>query len=572
MGWFAVVVAGLAMTPSLHAQIAQPGPVVRPPTNAGRELEAAKPQQPAVQKKDEDVLQRPDAAQRAAAPAGPTILVKGFRITGNTVFSDDELQAILKPYVGQQLGTEQLLDAAEQVKNRYKDAGYFLTQVFIPPQEVPDGVVALRIVEAHIGKTRADVQSARVKPELVDGYMGLLPSGSAVTEQAVERPLLLLNDLPGIKVNSVLKPGASFGEADLDVKVVDEGPAFNGDAYLDNSGNEATGMVRVGADVGADGLLGFGERWTLGGMVTEHNGVNLVRAGVTTPVGTLGTKLTLSATSLNYKVVGEDFQKLQADGYAYVASGFFQHPLIRSRNTNVFLLFGLDLKAVNDRALSGAVQNDRHLVIGNLGVTGDFRDSYFGGSLNSYTATFYPGQNDIRTPDAKARDQLASGHHTAGHFEHLNGDFQRLQAITSSTSLLLSMRGQVAFENLDSTEKGSLGGPHGVRAYAVGDGVGDDLFQSTLELRQTIPGWSLFGSPFVFSAFVDGGRVRNWHDPLSTDNNNTFTLGGYGLGVNLTTRDNFQFRLDVAAKINGLTLPGSDNRDPRAWATLQKWF
>jgi hemolysin activation/secretion protein len=570
MGWAAVVVAGLAITPSLHAQIARPGNGL--PTNAGRELEAAKPQQPAVQKKDEDVLQHPGSTPRATAPAGPTILVKGFRLTGNTVFGEAELQAVLKPYVGQQLGTEQLLDAAEQVKNRYKDAGYFLTQVFIPPQEVPDGIVTLRIVEAHIGKTKADVQSQRVKPGLVDGYMALLPSGSAVTEQAVERPLLLLNDLPGIRVNSVLKPGASFGEADLDVKVVDEGNTFNGDAYLDNSGNEATGMVRVGADVGADGLLGFGERWTLGGMVTEHDGVNLVRGGVTVPVGTMGTKLTLSATSLNYKVIGEPFVNAHADGYAYVASGFFQHPLIRSRNTNLFLLFGLDLKALNDRTLSGAVEDDRHLVIGNFGVTGDFRDSYFGGSLNSYTATFYPGENVIETPGVKEADQSSNGHHTAGHFEHLNGDYQRLQAITSTTSLLFSMRGQLAFENLDSSEKGSLGGPHGVRAYAVGDGVGDDLFQSTLELRQTVPALTVFGTPLQFSAFIDGGRVKNWHNPVPGDVNNTFTLGGYGAGVNLTTRDNFQFRLDVAAKINGLTLPGSDNRNPRAWVTVQKWF
>jgi hemolysin activation/secretion protein len=564
MGWFAIAVAGLASALPAHAQLA--------PTNAGRELEAVKPQQPQVQKKDADVLPRTESAQRAAAPGGPTVQVKGFLITGNTVFGDAELQAILKPYVGQSLGTEQLLDAAEQIKNRYKDAGYFLTQVFIPPQQVPDGIISLRVVEAHIGNTHAEVQSTRVKPELVDGYMGLLPSGTAVTEQSVERPLLLLNDLPGIKVNSVLKPGASFGEADLDVKVVDEGHTFTGDAYIDNSGNEATGMVRIGADVGANGLLGFGESWALGGMITEHDGVNMVRGAVTAPVGSMGTKLTLSATSLNYKVIGEDFQKLQADGYAYVGSGFFQHPLVRSRNTNLFLLFGLDLKIVNDRALAGQVQNERHLVVGNLGVTGDFRDQYFGGSLNSYTATFYPGQNEIVTPESRLRDEIANGHHTAGHFEHFNGDFQRLQAITSTTSLLLSARGQIALENLDSSEKASLGGPHGVRAYAVGDGVGDDLFQSTLELRQRVPGWTLLGAPFVFSAFIDGGRVKGWHDPVATDKDYAVTLGGYGLGVNLTSRDNFQLRLDVAAKINGLTLPGSDNRDPRAWATLQKWF
>ncbi|MBC7663603.1 MAG: ShlB/FhaC/HecB family hemolysin secretion/activation protein, partial [Caulobacter sp.] len=152
------------------------------------------------------------------------------------------------------------------------------------------------------------------------------------------------------------------------------------------------------------------------------------------------------------------------------------------------------------------------------------------------------------------------------------GDYQRLQAITDTTSALLSMRGQLAFQNLDTSEKASLGGPHGVRAFAVGDGVGDDVFQGTVELRQRVPAWTLWNAPFVLSAFVDGGRVKDFHDPLSTDNQNMKTLGGYGLGLNLTSRDNFQFRLDVAHRINKSDLPGSDNRMTRAWASLQKWF
>ena len=158
-------------------------------------------------------------------------------------------------------------------------------------------------------------------------------------------------------------------------------------------------------------------------------------------------------------------------------------------------------------------------------------------------------------------------------FEHLDGDIQRLQAVTETTSVLLSMRGQLAFQNLDTSEKSSLGGPRGVRAFAVGDGVGDDVFQGTVEVRQRIPAWTLFNAPFILSAFVDGGRVKNWHDPLvNTDNDNLHTLGGYGLGLNLTSRDNFQFRLDVAHRINKANLQGSDNRKTRAWASLQKWF
>ena len=568
LGYVVVALAGLNAAP-LFAQTAPPN------ANAGRALESSTPPQPREIKKDANVLPPAEPARAASTgDTGPTLLVKGFQITGNTIFTSEELLALVRPWVGKPAGTDQLLDAAEAIKNRYKDAGFFLTQVFVPAQEVPDGIVTLRVLEARIGETHAEVNTERVTPAIVDGYMRLLPKGAAVTEQNVERPLLLLNDLPGLKVSSVLRPGASTGEADLLVKVADDGKTFGGDGYVDNAGNESTGYVRVGADLVANGLLGQGESWTLGGLATEHNGVDIVRGGVTAPVGPYGTKATASLTYLHYNVL--KLTDLHADGYAAVGSLMVQHPVVRSRNFNLFAVAGADLKDLDDRTVYGTVHNERFLYIGHLGVTGDFRDERFGGSLNSFTLTLNAGDNRIQTSESLVNDLRPDfGHKTSGMFEHLDGDYQRLQAITETTSVLLSMRGQLAFQNLDTSEKSSLGGPHGVRAFAVGDGVGDDVFLGTVELRQRVPAWSLFNAPFVLSAFVDGGRYKNWHDPLTglnADTNNVHTLGGYGLGLNLTSRDDFQFRLDVARRINRSDLPGSDNRKTRAWASLQKWF
>jgi len=567
LGYVVVALANLGMAPSLMAQTAPPN------ANAGRALESTTPAQPQELKKDANVLPPVDATRAPAGADGPTLMVKGFQLTGNTIFGTDELLALVRPWVGREAGTDQLLDAAEAIRNRYKDAGFFLTQVLVPAQEVPNGIVTLRVVEARIGETHAEVDTQRVGPAIVDGYMKLLPKGTAVTEQSVERPLLLLNDLPGVKVTSVLRPGAETGEADLVVKVVDEGRSFGGDGYVDNAGNESTGEVRIGADLVANGLLGMGESWTLGGLVSQQNGVDLVRAGVTAPVGPYGTKATASFTDLNYKVLGARFKSLDADGDAMVGSLNVQHPMIRSRNFNLFAVGGGDVKSLDDRTSSGENHDKRVLVIGHVGITGDFRDEYFGGSLNSFTLTLNGGDNKIKTASELQKDNdPIGGHKTSGGFEHIDGDYQRLQAVTDTTSVLLSMRGQIAFQNLDTSEKSSLGGPHGVRAYAVGDGVGDDIFQGTLELRQRVPAWTLLNAPFVMSAFVDGGRVKNWHDPLSTDTGNLQTLGGYGLGLNMTSRDDFQFRLDVARRINKGDLPGSDNRKTRAWASLQKWF
>jgi hemolysin activation/secretion protein len=571
-----VAAAALAASSSLFAQNAAPPPPPAPPTNAGRELEAAKPP-PAPVKPDTDVLPQTEQPSRPPPSGTGTILVNGFKITGNSIFSDDALQAIVKPYVGQRLNADQLLDVADAIKDRYKQAGYFLTQVFVPPQSVPDGIVALRVVEARVGTVHADVVSRRVRESQVQGYMALLKPGEPVTEQDIERPLLLAKDLPGVQVSSVLKPGAELGSADLDVTVRDSGSAFHGDGYIDNQGNIATGLTRVGADLVANGLLGLGESWILGALMTGggdtwDGGVELARAGVTAPIGPYGTKATATVTDLHYQVSGSGFQDLHADGWAYVASLLLQHPLERSRNVNLQLVGGFDVKYVNDRQQSGVDQDDRHLGVVNLGVTGDFRDGYLSGALNTYTAALYAGHDAIVTPTAARADRSASGHDTAGDFEHVNVDFRRLQSVSDFTSLLVAVRAQVAFQNLDESEKASLGGPYGVRAYAVGDGAGDDVVMGTVELRRGVPGWSLQGAPFIASAFIDVGHFKTWHDPNATDRDNARTLTGAGVGVAWTRRDDFQLRCDIAQKINRVSLQGSDRRDVHFWASLQKWF
>jgi hemolysin activation/secretion protein len=562
-----VAAAALAASSPLLAQNAAPPP----PTNAGRELEATKPPPPPT-RPDAEALPAAGSTAQPATGSAATVLVKGFRITGNTVFSEDALQAIVSPFVGKQLTADQLLDAADAIKDRYKAAGYFLTQVFVPPQSVPDGIVSLRVIEAHVGKVQGQVDSRRVRESQVQGYLGLLQPGEAVTEQDIERPLLLIKDLPGVQVSSVLKPGAGVGDADLDVTVHDTGRTFTGDAYLDNAGNNATGLARLGADLYANGLLGLGESWLLSGLYTDGGGVELMRGGVTAPVGPYGTKVTATVTDLHYQVIGREFQGLAADGWAYVGSLLLQQPLQRSRNVNLLLVGGFDLKYVDDRQQNGATQDDRHIPAFNVGVTGDFRDAWLAGALSTYTASLYAGDTKIMTPAARRADFGNSGHHTAGAFQHVDLDFQRLQSLNDRTSLLVALRGQAAFQNLDQSEKASLGGPHGVRAYGVGDGAGDDLFMGTLEVRRQVPRLDLLGAPFFASAFYDVGRFRTWHDPLAIDIGNAETLSGAGVGLDWSLKNDFQLRCDIAQKINAVTLPGNDRRDLHVWASFVKWF
>jgi hypothetical protein len=292
-GAIALAAACLAASQSAHGQTSAGTPLS--PVYPGRVLETlAAKATPADAERHAAGTNRPDGAGGGAGDDGATLLVTGFRITGNTVFAEGELQPLLAPWVGKRLGTDALLDAAQALRGRYQDAGYFLTQVFVPAQRPEGGIVTLRVVEARLGKARTQVDSQRVDAARVEGYMRLLPEGSAITEQDVERPLLLISDLPGVQLESTLSPGAAPGEADLLVTVKDSPHAIKGDMYVDNQGTSQTGRIRVGADLGLEGPAGLGEAWWLGGIASEGGGVKAVRAAVTLPVGDHGTKATLS--------------------------------------------------------------------------------------------------------------------------------------------------------------------------------------------------------------------------------------------------------------------------------------
>jgi hemolysin activation/secretion protein len=537
-----------------------------PPT-AGSVLESVK-EVPAAPKPADQVLEKQAEPAKAPAPvaAGATVKVTGFRFTGNTVYNEAQLAALLADYKGKDLNLDGLNEAAEVIKSHYRQNEYFLAQAVLPPQEIKDGMVVIQVVEGSIGKTNIKMaDNARLKEGVARRYMdAMLPAGAMITETSIEKPLLLLNDLPGVTIRSTLRPGAQAGEADVDVVVGDEGKRLAGDAQLDNWGNRNSGKLRLTGNLEARNLTGYGDLLSLRLMLAEDQGTSLGRLSYTMPVGSKGTKVTASYSDLSYEL-GEAFADLDADGEAKVASLLALHPFKRSRNSNLFGMLGFDNKRLADRQGGGTSEDKRR--VNNLwaGVTGDFRDDRAGGALNTYTVALTTGDVDIATADT------LDTYDTEGRFTKLNASYQRLQHVADNTALLMSVSGQLANKNLASVEQMSLGGPRGVRSHPVGEASGDDAFLTTLELRRVLPSLKPLGGTLQVSAFADYGFARVHHNGSdSSSEDNTRTLFGYGVGVNLGKQGDFLLRMDVAFRAGEEST--DDDKRARLWAQAIKWF
>ena len=154
------------------------------------------------------------------------------------------------------------------------------------------------------------------------------------------------------------------------------------------------------------------------------------------------------------------------------------------------------------------------------------------------------GQTDLSANATnESADQAGTG--SAGSYQKLGYSLARLQRISDQSTLWLSLSGQRASKNLDSSEKFSLGGPSGVRAYPLMEGSGDDGWLATLEARYNLT------PDLQLSVFYDHGTITQSHNPDYTGAPllNQTSLKGAGLGLSWSQPGSFTLRAVWARRI-----------------------
>jgi hemolysin activation/secretion protein len=515
---------------------------------------------------------------RPALPVSPTLRVRvnKFTFSGNTLFSDAELAAVVQEFIGRELDFEGLTDAATRVRAHHRSRGYFLAQAYLPQQAIRDGVVEIAVVEGRIGVVELQRRPAtRLAEWLLAGILDAhLRTGDIITETGLERPLLLINDLPTAAVTSEIRPSQTVGAADVRVNVDQGVGLLNGYADFDTHGSRFTGANRLGGSFNVNNPLTIGDQITVRGFVTDED-MWFARGAYVVPVGFWGTRLGASVTEFSYKL-GEEFASLQANGDGLVKSAFLLHPFYRTRNTNLIGQLAYEDKRLTDRIddPSQASRTDTFIDSLKVGFVGDSRDRLIGGGLNAFSLTYTQGDVKIAPTGAFDADQNpSSGLRTAGTFRKWNMDVKRLNRVNEHTSMLIAYVGQQASKNLPSAEKMSLGGPNGVRAYPVGEAAGDNANLIQAELRYIFPDVKVFDGDVMISAHYDWGQAEINEKPLPGETQNKRSIDGYGVGVQLGREGNFVLRASASWRADKEP-PQADqeSRDPRGWLQAIKWF
>ncbi|MEI7432091.1 MAG: ShlB/FhaC/HecB family hemolysin secretion/activation protein [Betaproteobacteria bacterium] len=501
------------------------------------------------------------------------VTVKAFKLTGNTLIAEPELQAVLSPWVGKEVSFVELQKAANALAEAYRKRGWFVRPQ-LPAQDVSSGVILINILEGRLGEVRIDDGGMELRLEramVSDTMTARQQPGDPLNLDYLERSSNILNDTPGVAVATILTTGKTLAESDAVIKVQDK-PLFTGTAQIDNTGSRSTGDQKLSLSATLDNPGGKGDQLSANANVSE--GSTYLKLAYSLAVGNDGLRVGVNASALQYKLVGADFAALKSKGDAQTVGVNTSYPILRSGTRNISIAGALDRKSYYNEANSVATST-KLIHVGLVSLTGDLLDGLGAGGMTLWGVNLTTGNVDL-SGNTVNQSSDKNGPRTAGSYQKLGGNLARLQRLSDQVTLWAAVNGQVAGKNLDSSEKLSLGGPSGVRAYPVLEGIGDDGYVATLESRYNAT------SEVQLTAFYDYGSIRRDHNAnyIGALNPETAALQGAGVGVNWTKAGSFAVRASVARRIGdnplrstqtGKDQDGSLDRT-RLWLTAVAFF
>jgi hemolysin activation/secretion protein len=510
----------------------------------------------------------------STATKGPRFLLKGFRFTGAVLIPEAELQARVSIFLNQEVNFAILQAIALDLTGYYLDKGY-LARVVVPQQEIKDGIVEMNIIEGVRGSLIIDKQGQRVDASRVAGFIDQrLGEGAPFDLTRLEAAVAILNEQPGVRLSTSLKPGSRESEVGVVVSA-DDKPLLSGAVGINNHGARASGEAQAQGAVTLSNPTGRFDAASL--LVNASQGNAYARAEYSLAVGNRGLRMGANASYLDYSIIESSLKALDLHGTARTYGITASYPLVRARALSMNLAASRDVKKLVDQSAVGETGN-REVTATTLGIIGSLQHQL--GSLPSQTsigATLHVGDSDEHNAGALAADSAAR--RANGSFSKLSYGLANVSDLGGQWSYAVALRGQFAGGNLDSSERMSLGGLTGVRAYPVGEASGDEGWLINLNLRRT------FGNALATTLFYDVGRITlnnstwaNWN--AGTPNlPNHYTLAGFGAGVDWRFMPAGLLSASIAVPLgnnpgrdaNNHNADGRDN-NARLWVSLNAQF
>ena len=464
------------------------------------------------------------------------ITVEQFKVMGSTVLTEAELAEVLQPYTGEGISFVKLLEAQNAIIQLYVKKGYINSGAFIPPQEIQDGVVIIRVIEGKLEEIKVTGLE-----RLAPGYVRSRLELGAQTPLNREKLLLALQLLqldPLIeRLSANLTAGSRPGISILEVEVK-EADAGSVRLALDNQRSPSVGSVRRLIDLEHLNLIDFGDRFHVNFFNTDgSNSLDDLR--YTIPINPRNGTIALSHRRTYNDIIEEPFDRLDIESENIDYQISYRQPLFQTPSSEFILeLAGASRKSETSLfnepfPLAPGANEEGKIRIYPL----RFAQEYVNRDPQKVLAVRSQFSVGLDIFDATENDDAPDGQ-----FLTWRGQAQYLRLLTPETILLLRTDLQLANDALVSIEQFGAGGQLSVRGYRQDALVADNGLFASLELRQTILRLPKQKITLQLTPFFDFGTV--WNNSKSDFEISEPTIYSLGIGLRLAISDKFNARLD----------------------------
>ena len=495
----------------------------------------------------------PPAVPVARAPQGAEtvkFVLKGLVIDGATVYSTATLLAPYQDKIGQKVTLKDVYGIADRIGEKYRDAGYFLSRVEVPDQQISDGVVHIAVTEGYIG--RVEVKDGKTD-FVIRGYTARITQETPLTTQTLESVLLSLNDLPGVSFRAILSamPNGQKGESLL--TLLPQEKKASGSIGFDNYGSRFLGPHEITASASASFIpLNQTSISGLTSMPTRELGFGTIHHAMTVwPDVTVAIEGGVTRAHPGYNLSPLDIDSTATDLNLSV-----QYQWVRQRLTNLATSLMVEGRNVHSDILDTPLTRE-HVRVARAKLSYDLTDSWKGSNVANLTLS----QGIDGLGSSKDGDINLSRGEAKPDFTKLELSMSRLQTLTQDWSAFVQFDGQWASGPLYASEELGYGGQNFGRAFDSSEIVGDKGGEAALELRYD--GWRNLQPVNVEPyAFVDYGIVIN--DDVSQLRRDSAASAGVGVRFVTDWGDNGNVGVAVPIDHNELApLYGGNHSSPR---------
>jgi hemolysin activation/secretion protein len=465
------------------------------------------------------------AAEATAAPQAQ-FDVHEYRVLGNTVLANRDIETVLYPLLGDHKTLADVEVARAALEKTYHDRGFGTVFIDIPEQDVADKVVRLKVTEGRLHEVH--IAGARYFSERK--ILAALPSaavGSVPNLPDLQHQLAAVNLASADRtVVPILKAGPFPGTVDLALKVDDHLP-LHGSVEIDNQNTPDTKPLRATVSLSYNDLFERFDSLSAQFQSSPQEFSQIKVLAFNYAWGVLDNGLRPSVYFIDSDSNVPTVSTLGVLGKGQIFGTRFAYSLDDAPASPQSLTLGVDYKHFLETiglADSPALVTPISYVNLSVAYAGAWSSDLLQGSLGT-AADFGPrgAPNDpyaFANKRAEGRPNYFYVKIDGSLFVHMPKGFQ----------LILRADGQFAAEPLITNEDFSITGADGVRGYLEAEVLADKGLKGSVQFQSPVARFHTVALGDVF-LFYDVGRA-NIIDALPNEPAST-VLRSWGAGLNL---------------------------------------